>query len=275
LKHHSLPAFGEKRLDEIKRHPIEVFKAELIEKGKGRKWINNILACLGKMLRYANEIELIEVVPRIKLLKVEPTKFDFLTFDEYTRLVDAAKDDPTRNTIVLTGGDAGLRRLRGGNAHGSALVLARNRGFAQERARAEDPAYATARGGLEDASASSKRIGFLSHRRKPVHPVAIEAALRYACKRAGLRRIGSHVLRHTFCSHLAMLAAAPKAVQELAGHSTLTMTLRYMHLAPSALREAIELLNYGQPVGNDGKPERGMSETRRDYQRRGRDSNPR
>ncbi len=37
---------------------------------------------------------------------------------------------------------------------------------------------------------------------------------------------------------------------ELVGHSTLTMTLRYMHLAPSALTEAIGLLNYGQPVGS-------------------------
>jgi hypothetical protein len=37
-------------------------------------------------------------------------------------------------------------------------------------------------------------------------------------------------------------------VLELVGHSTLTMTLRYMHLAPSALTEAIGLLNSGQPV---------------------------
>ena len=80
---------------------------------------------------------------------------------------------------------------------------------------------------------------------------AIEAALRFACKRSGLRPIGSHVLRHTFCSHLAMRGAAPKAIQELAGHSTLSMTLRYMHLAPSALREAIGLLDdFGQPAGN-------------------------
>ena len=56
--------------------------------------------------------------------------------------------------------------------------------------------------------------------------------------------------RHAFCSHLAMRGAAPKAIQELAGHSTLTMTLRYMHLAPSALREAIELLNFGQRMGS-------------------------
>jgi site-specific recombinase XerD len=57
------------------------------------------------------------------------------------------------------------------------------------------------------------------------------------------------VLRHSFCSHLAMRGAAPKAIQELAGHSTLSMTVRYMPLAPSALCEAIGLLSLAQPVG--------------------------
>ncbi len=128
----------------IKMHAIEILKTDLLANGLSRKRLNNILACLGKMLRYAHEIELIETVPRVKLLKVPQQRFDF----------------------------------------------------------------------------------------------------------AGLRTIGSHVLRHTFCSHLAMRGAAPKAIQELVGHSTLTMTLRYMHLAPSALTEAIGLLNFGQPVGS-------------------------
>ena len=48
-----------------------------------------------------------------------------------------------------------------------------------------------------------------------------------------------------------MRGAPPKAMQELALHSTLAMTLRYMHLAPSALREAIALLNFGQPEGSE------------------------
>jgi site-specific recombinase XerD len=46
------------------------------------------------------------------------------------------------------------------------------------------------------------------------------------------------VLRHTCCSHLAVKGAAPKAIHELVGDSTLSMTLRYVHLAPSALCEA-------------------------------------
>jgi hypothetical protein len=50
------------------------------------------------------------------------------------------------------------------------------------------------------------------------------------------------VLRHTFCSHLAMRGAPARAIQELAGHQELGTTQRYMHLSPAALDAAIRLL---------------------------------
>lgn len=77
LKHHLLPAFGGIQLDAIKTHAIEVLKATLLAKGLSRKRVNNVLACLGKILRYANEIEILEVVPRIKLLKIDPQNSTF------------------------------------------------------------------------------------------------------------------------------------------------------------------------------------------------------
>jgi hypothetical protein len=54
---------------------------------------------------------------------------------------------------------------------------------------------------------------------------------------------GVHILRHTFCSHLAMRGAPARAIQELAGHQDLTTTHRYMHLSPAALDAAISLLD--------------------------------
>ena len=64
-----------------------------------------------------------------------------------------------------------------------------------------------------------------------------------ACKRVGLREIGWHVLRHTFASHLVMRGATIRAVQELLGHATIMMTMRYAHLAPEIAREAVRLLD--------------------------------
>lgn len=58
---------------------------------------------------------------------------------------------------------------------------------------------------------------------------------------------GVHILRHSFCSHLAMRGAPARAIQELAGHKDLAMTQRYMHLSPAALDAAIRLLE--EPAG--------------------------
>jgi integrase len=68
--------------------------------------------------------------------------------------------------------------------------------------------------------------------------------LRAAQRAASVKQSeGPHVLRHTFCSHLAMHGAPAKAIQELAGHSNLTTTYRYMHLSPAAREGAIRLLD--------------------------------
>jgi integrase len=59
---------------------------------------------------------------------------------------------------------------------------------------------------------------------------------------------GVHIVRHTFCSHLAMRGAPARAIQELAGHQDLMTTQRYMHLTPAALEAAIRLLNKPGPI---------------------------
>jgi site-specific recombinase XerD len=67
--------------------------------------------------------------------------------------------------------------------------------------------------------------------------------MKRAARRANLTHEGVHILRHTFCSHLAMRGAPAKAILELLGHQDLSMTQRYMHLSPAALDAAIRLLD--------------------------------
>jgi site-specific recombinase XerD len=70
----------------------------------------------------------------------------------------------------------------------------------------------------------------------------LRAMLPRVCKRAGLRTIRWHSLRHSYASHLAMTGAHPREIQELGGWSTLAMVERYTHLTPARLRGAIERL---------------------------------
>jgi site-specific recombinase XerD len=69
-------------------------------------------------------------------------------------------------------------------------------------------------------------------------------AVRGAQRIAGIER-GVHILRHTFCSHLAMKGAPARAIQELAGHADLSTTQRCMHLSAAATEDAIRLLDRG------------------------------
>jgi integrase len=48
----------------------------------------------------------------------------------------------------------------------------------------------------------------------------------------------THVLRHTFASHFVMNGGNILVLQKILGHASLTMTMRYAHLAPDHLLEA-------------------------------------
>ena len=76
---------------------------------------------------------------------------------------------------------------------------------------------------------------------------AVKWPLWRACKKAGLRLVQWHVLRHTFASHLAMRGAPLKVVQELMGHATIQMTMRYAHLYPEVARQHVMLLDAPSP----------------------------
>jgi integrase len=71
----------------------------------------------------------------------------------------------------------------------------------------------------------------------------IRDSLKGACERAGVPHICIHGLRHTFGSQMGMAGADPFAIMKALGHSDLQMTMHYVSLGKSHIREQVEKLN--------------------------------
>lgn len=259
LRVHLLPALGHKRLDAIKSEDVQRLKRNL--EAKSPKTVNNVLAVLSVLLKKAVEWEVIAHMPcTVKLLPVSKGSTRFYDFDEYERLVEAARSlDPRTHLIALLGGEAGLRCGEMIALEWADVDLG-NRQLCIRRSDWNGQVTTPKGGRLRHVPLTRRLTAALSEHRhlrsarvlcqddtEPLTRQIVQTRAKRAARKAALMHGGVHILRHTFCSHLAMRGAPARAIQELAGHADLTMTQRYMHLSPAALDSAIRLLEH--PAG--------------------------
>ena len=180
----------------------------------------------------------------------------FHDFDQYERLLTVARKRSVETyLLVLLGGDAGLRLGEIVALERCDVDLSSRRLTVLQRSdwlgHVTVPKGGRASAADDAAAHGSPEGGAASAIASPVGPAGwialtrdrVIEAVRGAQHVAGLAEQGVHILRHTFCSHLAMRGAPARAIQELAGHQDLTTTQRYMHLSPAALDAAIRLLD--------------------------------
>jgi integrase len=265
LRVHLLPEMGERSLSAIGPAEIERYKATKLRADLSAKTINNHLTVLRKLLVVAQEWGLVSQVPRIKRMKVGVPEFDFFNFEEANRLV-AASEDGWR-LMIVTALKAGLRlgellALRWDDVDLVAGRIVVRRSYWKGRLttpKSGKPREVPLTPGLRDVLRSARHLkGELVFSNRDGSPFAkgeTKWPLWRACRKAGLRKVGWHVLRHTFASHLVMRGAPLKAVQELLGHSDIGTTMRYAHLAPGVAASTVRLLDepapqFGQNLGS-------------------------
>ncbi|KIG16754.1 Site-specific recombinase, phage integrase family protein [Enhygromyxa salina] len=112
---------------------------------------------------------------------------------------------------------------------------------------------------LGELKQAKRSLVFTRNANEPISPCNGRTLLGQALDGAELRQHGPHSLRHTFCSHLAMRGAAARVIQQLAGHSSLITTQRYMHLSPGATEAAIALLESPPPRRANARPRVGVA----------------
>ena len=92
------------------RAKLVTYKDKRRKRKLSRKRVNNILAVLSKSLRYAAEVGLIASAPRVGLFKVERPEVEFWDFEEYARVLAAARREGSFwYAAACLAGEAGLR----------------------------------------------------------------------------------------------------------------------------------------------------------------------
>lgn len=265
-----IPFFGKMPLDTIGKRDIELFKAREQRNGNANKTINNKLTVLRKCLATAYDWEVMQNAPPvIKQLKSSPPVTDFLSTEEAERLLEHTEG--ITHEMILMALRTGLRQGEVLGLQWEAIdwenrVLTVRHSFCDYTRSLTSPKSNRERHvplahdiyELLRARRSDTGYVFTSQEGRPFLKSGHLRILKRVQKKAGLRKIGWHTLRHTFATHLVARGAPLRIVQELLGHSSITMTMRYTHVAAPNLRAAIDLLgarnevphSFGQPVGN-------------------------
>jgi integrase len=248
LKWHLIPALGPRRLDTITNEQVQRLKLALAERAP--KTVNNVLTVLSTLLKKAVEWGELDRLPCVIKLLPNPKKtMGFHDFGQYERLLTVArKRDWQAYLMVLLGGDAGLRLGEIIALEWRDVELTARRLTVQ---RSEWLGHVTVpKGGrsrqlplTQRLTAALKAARHLRSDRVLCLPDGtsitrdrVIKAVRGAQRVAGIDQ-GVHILRHTFCSHLAMKGAPARAIQG-AGR-----TRGPVHLSPAATEDAIRLLD--------------------------------
>lgn len=251
LDRHILPALGSLELGAIGYAQIEDFKVRLAA-SMGQKSINNVVGILNRLLVVAKKRGEIDALPEVEWMRPDAPAFDWLRFDEADALIAAARDEWA--SMIRVALRTGLRRgeligLRWDDVdtHGGRIIVRqsivrRQVTTPKSRRPREIPLAPSALAALKSQKHLRGPLVWCYPDGSALAPRLLARELERTRRRAGLRPIGWHVLRHTFASHLAMRGVPILTIKELCGHATVTMTLRYAHLAPVALADAVATL---------------------------------
>jgi integrase len=242
-------------LSNIRYVDLETYKNHLIQKltrhGNLRAdaSVNREIATLRHMFAKGVEWDMMDQNPFEKgkslLLKLDNQRMRYHTEDEINRLLEECKPQKHLYRIVTCAINTGLRKGDILNLKWNQIrngFIYPNRETATKKRREipiNDDLAEMFKDIRKEQELTSKYIFTYGKR----NISRVDRAFRGALKRAQIENFRFHDLRHTFASHVIMRGVSLKDVQELLGHKTMAMTLRYAHLSQDHKKKAVNLLN--------------------------------
>lgn len=236
--------FSGKYLSEITPQLIERYKSTRI-KDVSPATVNRELACLKCMFNKAiawNEYD-DNPVRKVKLLKENNKRIRYLEKEEIKNLLDACI--PHLKPIVTVALYTGMRRSE---IFG---LKWQNIDFKNDVIYLLDTKNGERREVMMNETVKMTLVAV------PKHPESahvfcrangqpytdVKKSFHTSLKKCGIISFRFHDLRHTFASQLVMNGVDLKTVQELLGHKSIEMTMRYAHLSPTHKKRAVNLLD--------------------------------
>jgi integrase len=246
---HLIPAFRDRRLEDVTAQVIEQWRG--FEMGEGRlprRTADKLVAILHGIFERARKAYGFPFNPvdDVERFPVEYSgRFDFYSSEEVLAIVRKAADEQD-GAIFLTAAFTGLRR-------GEVLALrVRDCDFARQVVRVEhsldgqalgtpksgktrsvpmhpDVARALAKLLQRERFTGQDDFVFVGASGEPLDGSAVRRRYVDAVKRAKLRPLRFHDLRHTFGTIAANAVLSGRELQEWMGHADLKTTARYLH----------------------------------------------
>ena len=240
--------FKNKSLSDFTMQDLEIFQTDWVKK-YSIAYTNRLTAVLKRMFTKAYDWELIgedvlKRVRKVKLLKGENKRLRYLSGEEAERLISASNKE--LKPIVITALNTGMRKSEILHLTWDRVDL-KNRiillDITKNGERREIPVNNTLLNVLSGIIRNIKTDYVFYNPETLKSYYDIKKSFATALRKAHIIDFHFHDLRHTFASRLVMGGVDLTTVKELLGHKSITMTLRYSHLASAHIQNAVKVLD--------------------------------
>jgi integrase len=256
-----LDVFGDTKLAALRREEIERWFSDRLGRVKGstaNKDLTRLKHCLGRAVEWGY----LRTSPATKVRKVkEPDgRTRFLTVEERDRLVNGtdetvkAKDGRAWTIRHQPNADLKLYIVAALQTGARRAELLRLRWSDVDMKRRKITFRQTKNGRDRTVPMTGTLHALLHDLPRPLDPTApvlpsyapmvLSRSFARHAKRVGLAGLRLHDLRHDAASTLTAAGVSQRAVMEILGHRDPRMTIRYQHVAPGHLEEAMRALDH-------------------------------
>ncbi|MEW6349731.1 MAG: tyrosine-type recombinase/integrase [Thermodesulfobacteriota bacterium] len=250
---HLLPFWGEERIDRITPKMIKDYRDERIKHVKPAT-VNRELFTIRSIFRKAVENGYLKESPAapVKKLETGTPLFRYLDDEEIKSLLAACRmsDNTQLYPFVFVAISTGMRlgeitALEWKDIDFKRGII-RVDNKKDHHTKNYEPRTVPMNAALTEVLRKIPRrldCSYVFHRQDGEKFNKMRTGFGNAVRRAGIPHLTVHDLRHTCASHLVMGGVDIRTVQEILGHKDIRMTMRYAHLAPGHMRNAVKVLD--------------------------------